>query len=651
MNRGVSNDAAAKRQQAKLREAFTARKKAAPAIVPRVATKPQTKCLVDAAQAFSVAGPDELSEAAAQLLSVVTTADWNTLQLKALFCAFDQTITARVVRNQVLLGSHSLRVLELVEFTALEENNWSVVGKVISEVIPCGPGSGSLFTAGEHVRFTKVSGAVLQPTGFLLTDAREALVNLPALLAAEKVGDDLSDSEESDESDKEEEEVEEETPRRGKRGADKAEQPPGAKKQKKGKGAMLSKSTLAAEFAGANEVEAARLSVKLAQENLLLLEGRSVPPSIPASGDLEKSFVASKNRGKCLNGVCWDVVEQTGMLGIAKVQFLLRVWDRELVDEVMPGLKFEMLSLLQHILVLTRKFILQDNKVVVDIESIERPQFERLQEVSDHPLSKKPEKLEAFVLGKGSVIDSTDIGFLDFAGNAIDSSCVWGKAGTKTGRLAVSRMTQSWAEFSSVYHLVGVEEAVIVLRKDLAKPYGIYEYHSDYVVMHEVWNVIATWTHAMKHSKVVLVNGLECFLDTHVAQLSYLVQLFSELRVTAQKPYNKVWEFDNYVSTMKAFTLSSLVGGGSKKKKAIADDEKPTKIKERLCHYWVGNQLKVMNTQKKVIYQCPKSSAGCTWKHAASLKSITTDEFKEFMKLKKIPNGIRAAVTAAGLDK
>ena len=60
---------------------------------------------MDAAQAFSVAGPEELSEAAAQILSVVKTADWNTLRWKALFCAFDQTIATRVVRNQVLLGS------------------------------------------------------------------------------------------------------------------------------------------------------------------------------------------------------------------------------------------------------------------------------------------------------------------------------------------------------------------------------------------------------------------------------------------------------------------------------------------------------------------------------------------------------------------
>jgi len=101
-------------RQATLREAFTAKFRPAPAVVPRVASKPQLKCLVDAAKAFSVAGPGELSEAAAQILSVVKTADWNTLRLKALFLVFDRSMAPRVVRNQSLLGVYSLRVLELV---------------------------------------------------------------------------------------------------------------------------------------------------------------------------------------------------------------------------------------------------------------------------------------------------------------------------------------------------------------------------------------------------------------------------------------------------------------------------------------------------------------------------------------------------------
>lgn len=70
---------------------------------------------MDASKAFSVEGPGQLSEAAAQIHSVVTTAVWNTLQLKALFLAFDQSMAPRVVRNQSLFGGpNSLRVLKLM---------------------------------------------------------------------------------------------------------------------------------------------------------------------------------------------------------------------------------------------------------------------------------------------------------------------------------------------------------------------------------------------------------------------------------------------------------------------------------------------------------------------------------------------------------
>jgi len=289
--------------------------------------------------------------------------------------------------------------------------------------------------------------------------------------------------------------------------------------------------------------------------------GLSPPSSQSSTGaelpDPKRSKTAEFVPGKLvaldLDSRVWNVFESTGQLAVLKVQFLIRCWSTALVNDLLPGLRWSMDVFWEKVV---QRATLLCRPASVEVFDVLGPQFHRLTELVQHPLTFKDnaKAFEAFLLGDVLLVNQDLLGLKSFYPSS--GKLEWGKECSLVNRRQIASCIEGWSNFMTVFITTGLESTIDVLIKDLNTHLSACQYLSNFVLASEVWFLIASFMGNVKTKYSIILGGSALVLSSVESLKLVLADQITRFLIKARK--NEMdYNFEHYQNNILPFQRRS----------------------------------------------------------------------------------------------